>query len=417
MYQQDAQHTGRSPHAGPQRVRLLRVYDTAHPDNRRADPFINTANIESSAAIAPDGTIYLATFAGTLYALRDPGNGDRLQLAWRFQPPGRGSVHSTPAIGRDGTLYAMFGTTGQSPSTSLYALKAPAGGLEPQVAWSVELGDGRATSSPIIAGDGTIYAAAGAGKLSAVSPEGSVRWSAQTGPLSKSSPALGPGGTVYLPSIDGKLYAVEPPAAGATLGSVRWAFDFGAHPGQSPMVVAKAPPAGADGIGSGASPTVAPDGMVYVGANNSNFYAIAPDGQLKWQFEAQREVAGIWSTAALSADNSTLYFAANKGGLYALDRDSGKLRWRYEIYGPIYSSPTLDSRGVLYTGSTLGHLFAVDSATGKLVFDADAATDENLPDYGLPVPGPGIWTAPALRPDGSLVVANRAGRVMVFGPA
>src|SRR5438309_6417673 len=141
--------------------------------------------------------------------------------------------------------------------------------------------------------------------------------------------------------MDGKLYAVSPQ------GQVKWAFDFGGHLGPTPLVTSEpgAPGGlpGANGIGSGASPTIGPDGTIYVGANNSNFYAVSPDGHLNWLFEAQREIAGIWSTAALSADNSTLYFGANKGGIYAVNRIDGTLRWQYPILGSIYSSPALDA--------------------------------------------------------------------------
>ena len=42
------------------------------------------------------------------------------------------------------------------------------------------------------------------------------------------------------------------------------------------------------------------------GANNSDFYAIEPDGTLKWKFEAEPEIAGIWSSAALSGNGSTV---------------------------------------------------------------------------------------------------------------
>jgi outer membrane protein assembly factor BamB len=233
------------------------------------------------------------------------------------------------------------------------------------------------------------------GRLSAISPEGEVRWTAQTGPTLKSSPALGPDGTVYVSSMNGKLYAVAPG------GAIRWTFRFAEFPGVGAPVIGHSPPAGADGIGSGASPTIAPDGTIYVGANNSNFYALAPDGHLLWVFEAEREIAGIWSTAALSADASTLYFGANKGGIYAVNREDGSLRWQHPILGSIYSSPALDSAGRLYTGSTAGHLIELDAATGETLFDYTA---------GAP-----IWTAPAIRPDGTLLVADRTGRVMLFG--
>ena len=87
--------------------------------------------------------------------------------------------------------------------------------------------------------------------------------------------------------------------------------------------------------------------------------------------------------------------------MYALNRADGSLAWRYPIVSSVYSSPALDVDGLLYSGSTVGHVFAIDSRTGREVFDLDA---------GAPV-----WTAPAVRPDGSLVVADRNGRVLVIG--
>jgi len=402
MYQMDAQHSGRSPHAGPRQVRLLRTFDTSRPE-LTPDPGGPARDIQSSAAIGPDGTIYIGNFPGTLFALRDPGQGDALSPVWRFHPTGASSWHGTPALGRDGTVYLGFSTGMNTPEAkgTLYALRPPTGGGEPSVAWNVDLGAGRQTASPTLGADDTVYAVSGSGKLFVVSPSGTVKWTVQAGPPVKSAPALGPDGTVYLASIDGKLYAVSPPAGAGTEGAIRWTFDFGEHPGNVPPVTGTPPPAGANGVGSGASPTVGPDGTIYIGANNSNFYAVAPDGKLKWMFEAEREIAGIWTTAALSADQSTLYFAANKGGMYALARDSGSLRWRYDILGSVYSSPALDARGVLYTGSTAGHLIALDSSNGQPIFDYDA--------------GAQIWTAPSIRPDGSLVVADRSGRVLLLG--
>jgi len=403
MYQMDAQHSGRSPHIGPRQVMLLRTFDTGRVD--APDPTFGNSDIQSSAAIAPDGTAYIGLHSGTVFALRDPaGAGNQLAARWSFHPNGGSSWHATPAIGRDGTVYVGYSTDNGSPDArgTLYALQAPTTGIEPHVLWSVDIGPGRQTSSPVLGPDGTIYALGGNGLLSAISRDGKVRWTAQTGPVLKSSVALGVGGTVYVPSMNGKLYAVTPPTtAQARTGTIRWTFRFAEYPGHGPAVTSHSPPAGADGIGTGASPTIAPDGTIYIGANNSNFYAISPDGRLEWLFEAQREIAGIWSTAALSADNSTLYFGANRGGLYAINRQDGTLKWQFPIVGSIYSSPALDATGTLYTGSTVGHVFALDSGTGRLIFDYDARAP--------------IWTAPAIRPDGSLLIADRLGRVMLLG--
>jgi outer membrane protein assembly factor BamB len=140
---------------------------------------------------------------------------------------------------------------------------------------------------------------------------------------------------------------------------------------------------------------------VYVGANNSNMYAVMPDGRMKWLFEAERELAGIWSTPVVSPDGSTLYFGANKGGIYALNADTGKRRWQFGVYGSIYASSVLDARGVLYTGTSIEHVYAVDTARGEQVWDYDARNE--------------VWSAPSIRPDGTLVIADRSGLVQVLG--
>jgi len=361
------------------------------------------ADVQHSSAIGPDGTIYIHNFSSSMFALTDPGRGNSLTLKWRFDAPGMAALHATPAVAHDGSVLQTFAAGFGQPDTggALYAIRAPSTGTTASEAWKVDLGPGQGTSSPTVGPDGSIYVVSGAGRLFAVSREGAVKWTAQTGPILRISPALASDGTVYVPSYDGKLYAVAPPSTGEQ-GSVRWTFDFGQHLGPTafPSESARSGAGGQAGVGSSASPTIGPDGTLYVGANNSNFYAITPDGQLRWLFEAEREVAGIWSSAALGADGLTVYFGANRGGIYALDTATGKERWRFNIYGSVYNSPALDADGVLYTGSSVGHVFAVDSVSGQPVFDYDAGQE--------------VWSDPSLRPDGSLVMADRKGRVLLF---
>lgn len=403
MYQVDPLHTGRSPHTGPTHGGALRTFDMAHPPVPAVQPGTPRIDIQSSSVIGPDGTIYIADFPGNLFALRDPGQGPNLDFVWRFHPEGGTSLHATPALGHDGSVYLGFSAgAGTKARSTFYSLKAPTSGTEAQIAWSVDVGEGRITSSPTVGPDGTIYAVNGAGKLYAIAPDGTVKWTAQTGPTLRSTPALGADGTIYQPSTDGKLYAVKPPAsADAKEGTVTWTFDFGQHLGPTPLLTKDKGGGGANGIGSGASPTIGPDGMIYIGANNSNFYAVNPDGSQKWLYEAERELAGIWATAALSADATTLFFGANKGGIYALNAQDGTRRWQFPIYGSVYSSPALDHQGTLYSGSTIGHVYALDSTNGHVVFDYDA--------------GAQVWSAPSILPNGTVFIADRKGRAVLLG--
>jgi outer membrane protein assembly factor BamB len=254
----------------------------------------------------------------------------------------------------------------------------------------------------MVAPDGTVITLNNSGKLFVIAPDGTVRWTAQLGPVLRASASLAPDGTIYVPSIDGNLYAVSAPTGASSEGTIKWTFDFGANLGPTPLFTGSGAP-GANGVGSGSSAAVGPDGTIYVGANNSNFYAIKPDGSLKWMFEAEREVAGIWADPALNADASTVYFGANKGGVYAVDTSNGTLRWQSKIFGSLYGGMTLDAKNTIYTGSTVGHFFGIDATNGQWLFDFNADA------Y------PGIWTSAAIRPDGSVALGTRKGQVLLFG--
>jgi outer membrane protein assembly factor BamB len=278
--------------------------------------------------------------------------------------------------------------------------------------WQTDLPSGSIQNSPTVGPDGTLYILNVAGMLFAVDPtNGQIKWTAQTGnnqqtqfgQTVKCAPAVAPDGTIYTTAVTGSMYAVSPPSGSSNQGSIKWSFDFGEHVGPMPTVgvpVTGGGNRGQDGVGSGASASIGPDGTIYVGANSSNFYAVTPDGQQKWMYEAERELAGIWTTAALSADGSVLYFGANKGGIYALNTQNGALKWQFNIIGSVYGSPALDAGGTLYTGSTVGHVFSVATATGDYITDLDVSAP--------------VWTAPSIRPDGSIVVGDRNGRIMVL---
>ena len=51
----------------------------------------------------------------------------------------------------------------------------------------------------------------------------------------------------------------------------------------------------------------------------------------------------------------------------------------------------------------MGHFLGIDAANGRWIFDVDAQA------Y------PGIWTSPAIRPDGTVALGTRQGQVLLFG--
>ncbi len=115
-------------------------------------------------------------------------------LKWSYTTGGK--MYSSPAIGSDGTIYVG------SVDGKLYAISS-SGNLK----WSFATG-GAIYSSPAIGSDGTIYVGSYDDKLYAINSDGTLKWSYTTGDAVCSSPAIASDGTIYVGSSDYKLYAI-----------------------------------------------------------------------------------------------------------------------------------------------------------------------------------------------------------------
>jgi eukaryotic-like serine/threonine-protein kinase len=83
------------------------------------------------------------------------------------------------------------------------------------------------------------------------------------------------------------------------------------------------------------------------------------------------ETGGIESTPAIAA--GTVYIGSLDKILYAVDLQTGNLKWKYEATDEIKSSPSFYQNSVFF-GDELGTFHAIDAATGKKKweFKADA---------------------------------------------
>jgi outer membrane protein assembly factor BamB len=114
------------------------------------------------------------------------------------------------------------------------------------------------------------------------------------------------------------------------------------------------------------SPLVA-NGLVYVGDWRGKVYALDEEtGRIRWSFDTDGKVKGA---AALSGD--TLVVGSYDHHVYALDARTGKLRWRaaaQERLGPrgtFYSTPAI-AYGRVYIGSTDGKVYSFGTRSGEL---------------------------------------------------
>jgi outer membrane protein assembly factor BamB len=291
----------------------------------------------STPAIARDGAVYagyrLAQGTGELYAI-DPRAADpsgRVQWFAETRDEGR----SAPAVGASGKVYAS------SQAGGVYAFNPQAvDPLQPGPEWRC-LASAPIGVSPAIGADGAIYAGGEDGFLHAIDPRGNVRWSLQTGGSVTAPPAIGGDGVIYVASTGadssgefGILLAVSPRDG---RDEVLWSLRLG----RSLLSLA-----------------VAADGAAYAGSNDGVLYAVDTGAALsrrgpKWTF---RTGGGLYGAPAIGADG-TIYIGSSDKRLYAINPD-GTEKWSYPTGDAILSAPAIGADGTLYISSTDGYLYA-----------------------------------------------------------
>ncbi len=159
-----------------------------------------------------------------------------------------------------------------------------------------------------------------------------------------------------------------------------------------------APWAFATGKGVFSSPIVGADGPIYVGSADRYFYALNPDGTLKW-----KQLTGeIIDSAALLDDQGRVYVGSGDGHLYAFDAQTGAPVWAFAADAPgprsiinwFEGNVAIGPDGTLYAGNDNFHVYAIHrDGTQKWAID--------MPDQ--------TWSSPAIDPaNGQLFIGNNA---------
>jgi len=144
------------------------------------------------------------------------------------------------------------------------------------------------------------------------------------------------------------------------------------------------------------SPSIGPDGTVYVGCDDGNLYAIGPDGTEKWRFDTG-ENSSVDSSAVIG-DDGTVYVIstgwAQESTLVAINAN-GTEKWRLSPdYAELLTNPAIGADGTLYLGSFDGNLYAVNpDGTKRWRFQTDSG---------------GSWYSAAIGVDGTIYVHTEA---------
>jgi hypothetical protein len=270
-------------------------------------------------AVGPDGTVYIGEHGGSLRAVNSDGS-----LKWIFSTSWGNTYPSAPALGPDGSVYVGLNRFSEFCDVgSFYALNPD--GTEK---WSSQTG--QVHDSPAVGSDGTVYVPSCKG-LTAFSPAGSVKWVLPY--QAAGSLGIGADGTIY--SAHGSVSAIDPE------GTVKWTLRL-------------------PNLDSAQYLTLGPGGAVYVASIQTPapyqtwLYAISPTGEIKWSYPgAQYSI----SAPVVDADG-VIYFTLGYDRLIALD-PGGTLRWTFPVLRTYGGSPVIGADGSIYVGG--GNLYALRS--------------------------------------------------------
>ncbi len=313
--------------------------------------------VVSTPAIADDGTIYFITLENWLIAVNPDGT-----EKWRFEhPTSHLNGWTSPTIGEDGTIYISSAGKWFSDSkkeSAVYALNPD--GTE-KWRYSNELGG---SATPAIDDDGTIYVVGvnskdaeehpDEGKLISLSKEGKLNWEFFVEEWVEGHPTIDSDGTVYIGSKEGELWAINKD------GTIKWKFV--AERVNFSDAIYYITPDYEHLSGISAASSIGKDGTIYVPAWNGIFYALDPDGKVKWEFRTRQGYEAL-SSGVIISDEGTIYLTSlNTGWLYTIN-PQGELLWDFTTnvatFGLTAHSPSIAADGTVYVTANDGHLYAL----------------------------------------------------------
>ena len=163
------------------------------------------------------------------------------------------------------------------------------------------------------------------------------------------------------------------------------------------------------------TPLVAGELIVF-GSESGTLHAVGKNGQARWRYQVSS--SQIFSRP--TTDGKLIYFGATNQTFYAVDM-KGQLKWKHVTGERIKSDPVL-AEDAVYTSSYDGHVYALQTATGKMLWQFPPAEKAAKPEEGKkekkaeepadtqpdPKPGAFSYSAPVIK-DGVLYVGNLDG--------
>jgi outer membrane protein assembly factor BamB len=294
-----------------------------------------------------------------------PGTG---QIRWTRHL--EGNVTPGPVVAADGTIYAA------SNAGVLHALDPGTG----QDVWTVDGGGGYGldlSTSPAVLPSGLILWPGPHSTLFGISADGAVRWRHRlTGQVT--SPAVTPDGTAVVGDTSGHLVALAPTNQGP---GVRWEIDLGNQ--------------------SYGSVALSADGLTAYQSLASGVVAVR-DGEVVWRWRIPTEMVEV---SPAVAPDGTVVIGTNDDYQYGLRPDDGSVRWRTSRPRWTYSSPGVTRDGIVYYGDHGNQITGLNATDGTPIFGFQGSQVDRNPG------GIGIWTSVLIDAEHTAYAGTRQGLI------
>ncbi|MEZ4363222.1 MAG: PQQ-binding-like beta-propeller repeat protein [Kofleriaceae bacterium] len=198
-------------------------------------------------------------------------------------------------------------------------------------------------ATPVLWSD-TVYAGARAGEFVALrASTGELRWRKRVGSIS-SKPAID-GGFLYVGTDDGVLLCLD-----AQTGDEKWRYESRGPIGQVPVISRQL--------------------VVFANEADQVIAVDALSGALKWSYKADApEENTLRGHAGVVTDGELFYSGFANGNIVALRRDTGSVAWLQSLKGDATAFFDVDATPVVlgatvYVTSSSGGVYALDKTSG-----------------------------------------------------
>ena len=293
----------------------------------------STSGSSGSAPAVVNGTIYVGSDDGNVYALRASDG----SVVWKYKTGG--AVDSSPAV-VSGIVYVGSG------DGKIYALDASTGAR----IWSYTTGAKITTAAALVVNN-TVYMGSYDGTFYALNASnGSLVWRVNNLWQMHKGAAYA-GGIVYVGSDQSKLFAFD-----ATTGATKWTATLGGMVRSNPSV-------------SG--------GIVYVGCDDGRLYAFnAITGKLSWKTPVLPGPAPVWVRSTPAVANSRVFVTTSEGTsatadghAYAFNALTGIQVWADHLPDMSLYSPVV-ANGIVYSSGYGFNFYAYAAPTGAQLWNA-----------------------------------------------